>query len=177
MISMNYIKQIKEFLKDPKKKSLTQLGLYFIFFLFVFLLLSNSTPVSDYEPIVEDNKTPIEVYSNMNGYTYKITYTSFDKIDIIEGTYYDNKSLLNYNNLKYYYEDSLYIIDNDSYYLANIEYNISKIFNKNLYNLFSDLEKEFETIYKDGTIVTNYKIDSNKVYNYLFDNLHYLNQM
>jgi len=105
----------------------------------------------------------------MNGYIYNVNYTNIDKTDTILGTYYNNASTFTYNNQKYYYEDSLYAIDNDSYYLANIEYNISKIFNKNLYNIIKDLTEESKTTYKDGTIVTNYTIDSNKIYNYLFD--------
>ena len=38
---MNFINSIRENLKDPKKKSLTQLVLYLIFFIFVFVLLSS----------------------------------------------------------------------------------------------------------------------------------------
>ena len=165
---MEFIKSIRENLKDPKKKALTQLGIYLIFFIFVFIVLkgAGSTPST---PIIEDEKTPMEAYNDMTGYIYKVTYTNIDKVDVIEGTYYDNKSLFNFNNLKYYYEDSLYIIDNDSYYLSNIEYNISKIFNKNLYNIINNLEEESKTTYKDGTVVTNYIIDSNKIYNYLFE--------
>lgn len=169
MDSMNYIKMIRENLKDPKKKALTQLGLYFIFFLVVFILLRSA---GSYNSIPSENvtpQTPIEKYEEMKGYTYKVTYTNIDKTDIIEGTYYDNKSLFTFNNFKYYYEDSLYLIDNDTYYLNNIEYNISKVFNKNLSSIIKELEEESKTEYKDGTIVTNYIIDSNKMYKYLYE--------
>jgi len=164
---MGYIKDIKEALKDPKKKSLTQLGLWLIFFIFVSIILRKAD--SSNPPIVEEPKTSMETYESMNGYIYNVNYTNIDKTDTILGTYYNNASTFTYNNQKYYYEDSLYAIDNDSYYLANIEYNISKIFNKNLYNIIKDLTEESKTTYKDGTIVTNYTIDSNKIYNYLFD--------
>lgn len=169
MVSMKYIKQIKENLKDPKKKALTQLGLYAVFFIFVFLVLNSNNGSSTDIPIIDEPKTTIESYTNMKSYTYKTTYTNTNKIDIIEGTYYDDKALFNYNNLKYYYEDSLYIIDNDSYYLSNIEYDITKIFSKNLYNIINELEEESKTIYKDGKIITNYTINSNKIYNYLYN--------
>ena len=105
----------------------------------------------------------------MESYNYKVTYTNIDKVDTIDGIYVDNISIFNFNNFKYYYEEDLYIIDNDSYYLMDIEYNISKIFNNNLINIIEYLEEESKTTYKDGTIVTNYTIDSNKLYNYLFD--------
>lgn len=170
MVSMKYIKIIKENLKDPKKKALTQLALYFVFFFFVAILIRVSDNVS-VPPVskLEEEKTPIEIYAEMDSYNYKVTYTNINKIDIIEGTYYNNTSLFTYNNLKYYYEDFLYIIDNDSYYLSNIEYNISKVFSSNLNNIIKELEEESKTTYKDGKVVTNYTIDSNKLYKYLFD--------
>ena len=155
-------------LKNPKKKALAQLGLYAIFFVFVFVLIGGGNNVSPTPPIVE-KESATEAYNNMTGYTYKVTYTTISKVDVIEGTYYNDKSLFTYNNLKYYFEDSLYIIDNDSYYLSNIEYNISKIFSKNLYTIFSKLEEESKTTYKDGVVVTNYKLDSNIIYNYLYE--------
>lgn len=164
---MEYVKKIKEFLSDPKKKSLTQLGLYAIFFIFVFIFL-NSAEKTTSVPKIEETKTPLEYYSDMTGYIYKTTYTNKDKVDIIEGSYYDNKSIFTYNNIKYYYEDALYIIDNDSYYLGNIEYDISKIFSNNFDSIIEELEEESKTTYKDGTIITSYTIDSNKMYNYLY---------
>ena len=165
---MNYIKNMREALKDPKKKALTQLGLYAIFFAFVFILVGISKNVPSNQ-IIDEYKTSKEVYEDMISYDYKVTYTNIDKIDIIEGTYYNNASLFTYNNLKYYYEDSLYAINSDSYSLANIEYNILKIFNNNLYNIFNDLEEVSKTTYKDGMVVTNYTANSNKIYSYLFD--------
>jgi len=164
---MKYIKELKEMLKNPKKKALTQLGFYVIFFIFVAILLRGA----DNKPakIIEEQKSPIEFYEDMKSYHYKVTYTNFDKVDIIDGTYVDNISSFNFNNFKYYYDEDLYIIDNDSYYLSNIEYNITKIFNNNFKTIIEDLEEESKTTYKDGTIVTNYTIDSNKLYNYLFD--------
>lgn len=167
MDSMNNLKKIRESLKDPKKRSLTILGFYFIFFIFVFAFLNTAErpAIVTSEP---KEKTPFEYYSDMTGYNYKTTYTNINKIDIIEGSYYDNKSIFTYNNIKYYYEDSLYVIDNDTYYLGNIEYNISKIFSNNLSSLIEYLEEESKTSYKDGTIITNYTIDSNMIYNYLY---------
>ena len=167
MVSMKHIKELKEMFKNPKKKALAQLGFYAIFFIFVAILLRGA----DNKPtkIIEEQKSPVEFYEDMKSYNYKVTYTNIDKVDVIDGTYVDNISLFTFNNFKYYYEEDLYIIDNDSYYLMDIEYNISKIFNNNLINIIEDLEEESKTTYKDGTIVTTYTIDSNKVYNYLFE--------
>lgn len=165
---MKYIKNMREALKDPKKKALTQLGLYAIFFAFVFILvgLSNTVPS---DVVVEEYKTPKKNYEDMVSYNYKIIYTSMDRIDVIEGAYYNSTSLFTYNNLRYYYEDYLYVINDNSYALSSIEYNIAKIFNKNLFTIFNELEEVSTTTYKNGMIMTDYKIDSNKIYNYLFD--------
>lgn len=168
MVSMNYINKTKEFLKDPKKKALTQLGIYGVFFIFVFILI-NSSGNSGTTPIIEESKTPIEYYEDMTSYDYKVIYTNIDKVDIIEGIYYNNTSLFTYNNLKYYYEDMLYVINNDSYILSNIEYDVSKIFNKNLQTIFDNLNEESKTTYKDGKVITNYTLDSNVIYNYLYN--------
>lgn len=167
MVSMKYIKELKEMFKNPKKKALAQLCFYAIFFIFVAIILRGA----DNKPtkIIEEQKSPIEFYEDMKSYHYKVTYTNIDKVDIIDGTYVDNISLFTFNNFKYYYEEDLYIIDNDSYYLSNIEYNISKIFNNNFKNIIEYLEEESKTTYKDGTIITTYTIDSNRMYNYLFD--------
>jgi len=164
---MKYIREIREMLKDPKKKSLTMLGLYFVFFAFVFIFLNTAERTTSIHEVPKE-KTSFEYYSDMTGYNYKISYINLDKIDIIEGSYYDSKSIFTYNNVKYYYEDALYVIDNDSYYLGNIEYNISKVFNNNLSTIIEELEEESKTTYKDGTIITNYTIESNKIYNYLY---------
>lgn len=168
MVSVEYIKKIKEFLKDPKKKALTQLGIYIIFFIFVFILLNSSDEINN-NVLEEKIKSSIDIYEDMKGYTYKVVYTNVDKVDIIEGTYYKDKSLFNYNNLKYYYEDSLYVISDYSYTNTVIEYNISKIFSNNFINIINKLEEVSETKYKDGTVEKNYTISANEIYRYLFD--------
>jgi len=162
---MKYIKELKEMLKNPKKKALTQLGFYVIFFIFVAILLRGA----DNKPakIIEEQKSPIEFYEDMKSYHYKVTYTNFDKVDIIDGTYVDNISSFNFNNFKYYYDEDLYIIDNDSYYLSNIEYNIESIFN--ISDLFEYMEEEAKTTYKDGTIETSYSMNSNIIYKHLYN--------
>jgi len=165
---MSYIKKTKEFLKDPKKKALTELAIYGVFFIFVFILI-NSSGNRVNTPIIEESKTPIECYEDMTSYDYKVTYTNIDKIDTIEGTYYNNTSLFTYNNLKYYYENMLYVINNDSYTLSNIEYDVSKIFNKNLHTIFENLNEESKTTYKAGKVITSYTLDSNIIYNYLYN--------
>ena len=66
---MEYIKNIREALKDPKKKSLTQLGLWLMFFIFVSIILRSAD--SNDTPIIVEPKTPMEVYESVNGYIKK----------------------------------------------------------------------------------------------------------
>lgn len=166
---MKYFKIIRDGLKDPKKKSLTLLGIYFIFFVFVYIVLNGSNSNQSSTAIV-DKSIFSEYYNSISGYKYKITYNDLEGLKTVEGTYCKDKSLFTYNGMKYYFEnDLLYLIDNDSYYLSNIEYNVSKLFNKNLYTILRDLKEESKTTYNDGTTEMNYSIDSNVLYNYLYD--------
>jgi hypothetical protein len=101
-------KEVRELLRDPKKKSLTLLGIYFIFFIFVYVVL-NASSTSTPTPVIEEEEkevlSTLENYKLMESYNYKITYTGLNKIDIIDGIYYKGNSLFSYNNMKYYLED------------------------------------------------------------------------
>lgn len=166
MKSIKKIKQVKEKLKNPKSRSLTLLGLYAIFFIFVFIFINVNTPTSTQE-IKE--LSPIENYKNMKSYQYKITLFS-NTLKEASGTFYLNTSLFNYEFNKYYYEENLlYLVDNDSYYLSSIDYNITKLLNNNLYYLLKDLKEESTTTYNDGKKDLSYVVDANLFYNYFFD--------
>lgn len=165
---MNFFRSIKEGLKDPRKKSLTLLGLYAIFFIFVFLVLSSSsTPTKGADTELTSAK---DNYKEMTSYTYKITYTDNNLINVIDGTYRLNTSLFTYNTNKYYLEsDLLYFIDTNSYYLTNIEYNVKKLFNNNLSTILDSLQEESITTYNDGRKKTSYILDANIFNNYYFE--------
>ena len=169
---MKYIKEVRELLRDPKKKSLTLLGIYFIFFIFVYVVL-NASSTSTPTPVIEEEEKEVlntlENYKLMESYNYKITYTGLNKIDIMEGIYYKGNSLFSYNNMKYYLEDFIYIIDNNTYYLANLEYDITKVFNNNLYNILNSASEGLKTSYEDNIEEVNYYIDSNIMYKYLYN--------
>ena len=163
---MEFFKNIRENLKDPKKKSLMLLGFYALFFVFVFLVLKLSGTTSEvYDEKIEST---FDNFKNMNSYNFKINYYKQDSVDTVDGTYYKDKALIDYNSLKYYYEDNYYLIDNDSYYLSDIPYIVDKFFNKNFYSILDKLVEESKTTYKDGKIETVYTLDSNYIYNYLY---------
>lgn len=167
---MDFIRKVRENLKDPKKKSLTLLGIYFVFFIVVFALLSGGDNYIEPPITEEENISVMDNYKDMQSYQYKFSYTNNGLINIVEGTYFNGTSLFNYNGNKYYFEnDLLYIINNDSYSLGNIEYNITKLFSNNLYSILTELIEQSTTTYNDGTKEINYTMDASKFYNYYFD--------
>ena len=142
---LNFIRSIREGLKDPKKKSITKLILYIIFFTFVFVLFSQAsnrkvTPVS--EPI---KKT--------FSYSYNVEINNNSIISNLNGIYSEDRKSFNYNNNEYT------IID-DEVYLNGIKVD-SPINVKTYYydNIKSLIEKSISTTtYKDDSTKTIYSI-------------------
>ena len=62
---MKYFNKMKEFLKDPKKKSLTLLGIYALFFIFVFAVTSGGGNSST--PDYTNQNNEVYVYSMAGG--------------------------------------------------------------------------------------------------------------
>ena len=169
---MKYFNKAREFFKDPKKKSLTLLGFYAVFFIFVFAITSSpSKPQETIIPVEQEHEISfLDNYKNMNGYEYKIEFIEDTQIKNIEGTFYKDITLFNFNNLKYFYEnDLLYVINNDSYSLTNIEYNISKLLNNSFYTILDQAKEDSKTIFNDGTSKIIYTIDSNIINKYFFE--------
>ena len=87
---MNFIKKIIEDLKNPKKRSVTLLGLYMVFFIIVAILFrSMPNEEIDYEP-------PKEIT-----YEYKYTYEIYENDEYVEN-----------NDIKYDYDTIEKLIEN-----------------------------------------------------------------
>lgn len=158
---MKFIKSIRENLKDPKKKSLTLLGIYFIFFIVVFLLLSSA-------PKTEPNITEPKI-DKVTSYEY--IYNLSDDINTIEiiGTHKDSEDLFTYNGVKYYKKENILYTyqDNKLIETSNLLVNIDEFG-------FENIEK----IIKSSVVVdeTKYSDKSSKInYNANIDNLNILN--
>ncbi len=128
---LDFIRSIRENLKDPKKKAITQLILYAIFFAIVFLLLANAGSRHDYvEPIKEKVITYDYIYNiNINNvinnttgkssdendfYTYNKIKELIDKSEFIEKTTYKDNNTKTIYNIKAidYYDECVENCDN-----------------------------------------------------------------
>ena len=157
---MSFFRSIRENLKDPRKKSLTLLAIYAVFFIFVFLVLNTKDGSSN--NIVNDDK-------KVNNYNFKVTYKLDNLIEQIDGSHYNDVILFKYNNESYFYKDNnVYKIKDNYYYNSQLKYDLNKIQINELYTLKDKLTEEYKTTYKDNTIEINYSIDSNTLYNYLY---------
>ncbi len=154
---MNFIKKIRENLKDSKKKSLTLLGIYFIFFIVVFALF-NSAPQNEPIENIEDIEEKEDVVTSYE-YTYNISDIN-NSIEI-KGTHKDTKDLFTYNGLKYYKENNiLYIYQNNE--LNEISYLDIDIDNFNYNNIIKIIDSSTfvdETSYSDNSSKINYSIN------------------
>ena len=151
---MNFIKKIRENLKDPKKKSITLLGIYFIFFVLVFILLK----MGDSSNYNYEYKEPEEKTFNYE-YTYKIT----DNENIIDvyGTYSDNIDTFNYNGINY-------VKQNNVVYLDNLPIELDFDIDKYKYDKIELLTEnsDSETTYKDSNMIV-YNLTADKYFNLL----------
>lgn len=152
---MNFIKNIRENLKDPKKKALTQLGIYGVFFIFVFAVLSNSNaPVENY---IEE-----EIPVGVNSYEYIYKINNNGVLSEVNGTLTETEEIFNYNGLKYFKIDGVVYLNNEI---------VTEVFNTDLYkyNNIETLIKDSEFIekitYKDNTEKTTYNISMDKYFN------------
>lgn len=136
---MSFIKNIREWLKDPKKKALTQLGLYAVFFIFVFILIgmggNSSTP--DYIP--EETNKEVTNYE----YIYKINNN--EVIQNITGTLNDNEDTFNYNGLNYIKKEGVIYLNNTP---ITIDFDIDRYKYKSIELLLENADSK--TTYTDS---------------------------
>lgn len=133
---MEFIRKVREWLKDPKKKALTQLGLYAVFFIFVFILIGMGGNSSTPDYIKEDTNKEVTNYE----YIYKINNN--EVINEIVGTLNNSEDTFNYNGLNYVKKEGVIYLNNtpvtidfdiDIYKYKNIELLIQNADSKTTY--------------------------------------------
>lgn len=164
-------KKIRQGLKNPKTKSLTLLGIYAIFFIFVFVVLnfSNSGGSNVVNEIIEEEKDNTITSYN---YTYKINKNNV--LSEINGTYSNREEIFNYNNNKYYIKDNkVYLLQNnliqtnEEFPLNIISYNYD-----NITKLIESSEFVEKTTYKDNSEKTTYNITTDKYFDILSSHIY-----
>lgn len=153
---MNFIRKLRENLKDPKKKSITLLGIYAVFFILVFILIKMGESSNyNYENIEEEKTNDILNYE----YIYRI-YDNEDTIEVY-GTYKNNIDTFNYGGLNYTKKDDIIYLDNTP---VEIDFNIDRYKYNTLQALIENSDSE--TKYKDSNKIV-YNININKYFELL----------
>ena len=140
---MNYFSKAKEFLKDPKKKSLTLLGVYAIFFVFVFAVTSgggSSTP--DYS---NENKEIEDMTATISSYEYIYKINNNEVINEIVGTLNNSEDTFNYNGLNYVKKEGVIYLNNTP---ITIDFDIDRYKYKNIELLIQNADSK--TTYTDS---------------------------
>jgi hypothetical protein len=132
---MEFIKKVRENLKDPKKKSATLLSMYVVFFIFVFALISSNNYSTSEETII--NKT-------LN-YEYEVKINDNDNLIYIKGIYKDNINSFKYNGVDC-------VNNSNNLYCNNL-------------NIDNYKYETIELLLENSESITTYKNSNNKVYN------------
>ena len=161
---MKFLKSIKEGLKDPKKRSLTLLGLYAIFFIFVFIVISSAPSNPNPKlPEEENNNEVNNVDTNIiDGYEY--LYKIGNDI-VVTGIHKLDEDLFTYNGISYYKKDNIIYLSDSV--VEDPEFDISKFSYETMSELIKESEFEQETTYKDGNKKTSYNINVQKYFTFL----------
>lgn len=94
---LDFIRSIREGLKDPKKRAITKLCLYGIFFIIVFILINNSSRLNN-----GINNNNIEPTPTKKEYSYNYIYdiNTNNTINHITGKSFDENDFYSYDKMK-----------------------------------------------------------------------------
>ena len=136
---MEFIRKVREWLKDPKKKALTQLGLYAVFFIFVFILIGMGGNSSTPDYIKEATNKEVTNYE----YIYKINNN--EVINEIVGTLNNSEDTFNYNGLNYVKKEGVIYLNNTP---ITIDFDIDRYKYKSIELLLENADSK--TTYTDS---------------------------
>ena len=143
---------IKTIWKSDRYRSLVILGLYFIFFMVIIIIVK--TAPEKKETLKETGISNIEI---SNTYDFEISV----KDSIIKGTY-------DYSYIKFEYNNIIYEYSNEILLPSNFEYmDIIKFMNKNyVFDLIKDKDIYSTTKFSDNTLAKTYLVDDIEVTTY-----------
>lgn len=168
---------IGDMLHDKRKKAIVSLGLWFIFFVIVFLLIGgrNAIPKEiNYVSHINSNtntSSPTENYKGMDtfefNYIIEIKENNLTDTYNLKGTYYNNKYYFDLLNNKYLIDNNnIYIIDEVNRQLKEVDktnpkslfsrFDIRILMRDSIYTFISSSTEKNSTLYKDGTKLITY---------------------
>ncbi len=146
---------VKEQYKNPRTRAAVILGIYFVFFVFLFIGLNSANSTSTI------NGENIQNYNNISenyNYAYNIEIENSDHTDkyLFTGLYNEGNTtqkMTLYNNETGEYEEILEYTNINPKFLDL----------KTIISYVNNIKEEFSTNYKDGTIQKNYLVELNKI--------------
>jgi len=146
----------KEKLKNPRTRAATILGIYFIFFIFIFVGLK--TPTSDNQNNNGKNITNYDIVQTDYKYKHAIEISTTDNTlrYLVSGSYINERET---QKIEFYNKETNQYEETNEYQFIN-----EKLLDLNIIiDYLNNIESEFSTEYKDGTIQKNYLIPITKI--------------
>ena len=163
------IQKLKEYKESfdnlsPRASAGIKLGIWFILILIISLVVNLGGNKDYVEPIKEvkfsnTSSGVKEYFSSIDSYQANVSFYKGDMVNNYLVTCKD-KCIINFNGNKYYYDDSVYsIVDGVNVLSDDIDLiNLSKFSINNIFNLISNVEEDYFTVFKDGSYSTLYSV-------------------
>lgn len=159
---------VKEFLKTPRGKGVLFFGIYFIFFLILFIIGRTSTPhpmvKEDYERGRAYSFSLIQIKSNNYSFDYQITID--DISSSYKGTRNGDSEMFVYSangvDTSYYRNEDHYLVNQNNVWLkADNPYSYQEFLNAAYYDdMISRATYISKTDYDSGKVTVNFQISS-----------------
>lgn len=166
------IQKLKEYKESfdnlsPRASAGIKLGIWFVIILIISLMVNLGGNKDYVEPIESEKEVKFsntssgvkEYFSSIDSYQANVSFYKGDMVKSYLVTCKD-KCIINIDGNKYYYDDSVYsIVDGVNVLSEDIDLiNLSKFSISNIFNLISNVEEDYFTVFKDGSYSTLYSV-------------------
>lgn len=163
------IQKLKEYKESfdnlsPRASAGIKLGIWFILILIISLMVNlggNKDYVEPKKEVKFSNTSSgvKEYFSSIDSYQANVSFYKGNMVKSYLVTCKD-KCIINVDGNKYYYDDSVYtIVDGVNVLSDDIDLiNLSKFSINNIFNLISNVEEDYFTVFKDGSYSTLYSV-------------------
>lgn len=163
------IQKLKEYKESfdnlsPQASAGIKLGIWFVIILIISLMVNlggNKDYVEPKKEVKFSNTSSgvKEYFSSIDSYQANVNFYKGDMVKSYLVTCKD-KCIINVDGNKYYYDDSVYsIVDGVNVLSDDIDLiNLSKFSISNIFNLISNVEEDYFTVFKDGSYSTLYSV-------------------